>query len=68
MKNQVKHKYVPCDVNVTEFNVERGFAQSSFNAIGTNWIMNDAKSEFKNEQYEQDILDWSDKSNNLPSL
>ena len=29
MKNQSKHNYVPCEVNVTEFNVERGFAQSN---------------------------------------
>ena len=67
MKNQVKHKYVPCDVNVTEFNVERGFANSlkSMNAIGTSWLMEDTNGTYQNEKYEQEILDWSDQHNPL---
>ena len=69
MRNQVKHKYVPCEVSVTEFQAERGFAASfTVNAVGTRWLMDQTDGAYQNEQYgyEQDILNWSsDHSNGM---
>ena len=72
MKNQSKHAYVRCEVNVTEFNVEREFATGSpcnaFTNTVNGWSMTADGGEYKNEQYEEQIWGWVDSQNNLPSL
>ena len=65
MNNQtLKHKYVPCQVKIIEFNVERGFATSGeglvgafANAANNKWIMqkDGTSSNFRNmESYGSD--------------
>ena len=75
MKNQLKQTYIPCEVKVTEFNVERGFATSPANAFtnvynGSNctWEMNADGGEYKNEGYSflDQTMEWADEQvNNL---
>ena len=71
MKTQSKHAYVRCEVNVTEFNVEREFATGSPSNAFTNavngWEMTADGGEYKNEQYGylDDIGQWADDNNPL---
>ena len=61
MKEKMKQKYVPCQLDVVEFNVERGFATSGMSRdMETNamlWKMADDNSTNRNESY--GYLDWT---------
>ena len=70
IKKTIKKKYVPCQLDVVEFKVERGFAASGEQAVGspftqqgtTNvlWSMtHDGNQNFRNmESYEEQTFDW----------
>ena len=69
MKTQSKHAYVRCEVNVTEFNVERGFATTGGGASAVGafanahnaWTMTkeDGQEDFQNEKFAvQNDIQW----------
>lgn len=64
MGNQIKREYVPCEIKVLEFEVERGFADSYFDAIQSatnvyNWKMTANNGHYRNEGYEVwNGFDW----------
>ena len=73
MKIQSKRKqtYVPCEVNIVEFDVERGFAQASsavgvftnvYNQNSCTWEMDaDGNGEYKSDGYAWDgVAEWED--------
>ena len=73
MKRTIRKKYVPCTMRVLKFNVERGFAEGSFqNPVGSLtkiWNMQKSKNgHFQNEQYQSTTKDevgqWNDVLNN----
>ena len=65
-----KKKYVPCELNVVQFNVEHGFA-GSFQAVwdATNaynaWSMTSQNGSYRNEGYEVNGFNWG--GNSLPN-
>ena len=72
MENRFKQTYIPCEVNVTKFNVEREFANGSngpsavgaFANAANGWEMTreNPQDDFKNESYALDNVNiqWFD--------
>lgn len=71
MINQMKKRYVPCEIKVVKFNVEKGFAFSLIkqqNFVGTQyyWTMKMQNGHYRNEGYENKDFNWgSNEINNV---
>ena len=67
-----KQKYVSCKLEVLQFEVEKGFADSTFDAMqqATNqynaWVMTSQEGHYRNEGYDVMGITWG--SNRVPDI